>query len=56
MGHQTVVVHTWVALVDRHGIAPVSLLDRPQLFRGQGKGLVPADGLPTLPYPFVGLA
>ncbi|MNS45207.1 hypothetical protein D3C72_776690 [compost metagenome] len=56
VGHQAVVVHARVALVHRHGIAPMGLLDRPQPVGSQGKGLVPADGMPVLAHPLVRLA
>ncbi|MNF87881.1 hypothetical protein D3C84_703590 [compost metagenome] len=46
MGHQPVVVHTRVALIDRHRVLPVTLLDRRQAFGDQVEGVFPLDRQP----------
>ncbi|MNY45625.1 hypothetical protein D3C86_1807430 [compost metagenome] len=46
MGHQAIVVHTGVALVHRHGVLPVTLLNRPQSLGNQVESLLPFDRLP----------
>lgn len=56
MGHQAIIVHAGVALVHRHGIAPMSLLDRPQSFCGKLESLVPANRLPLVADTSMGLA
>lgn len=48
MGHQPVVVHARVALIHRHGVLSVGLLDSPELLRGQFEGLFPTDRLPAV--------
>ncbi|MNH25358.1 hypothetical protein D3C79_853470 [compost metagenome] len=48
VGHQPVVVHTRVALIDGHGVLPMGLLDGPELLRGQFEGFLPADRLPAV--------
>ncbi len=48
MGHQPVVVHTRIALVDRHGIGTVALADLNKALGDQFVGLVPADRLPLI--------
>ncbi len=48
MGHQPVVVHTRVALVDGHGIGAVALADLSQALGDQLVRLVPADRLPLI--------
>ncbi|MCY1430970.1 hypothetical protein D9M71_469300 [compost metagenome] len=53
VGHQPVVVHAGVALVHRHGVLPMGLLDGPELLRGQREGFVPANRLPAVACPLV---
>ncbi len=48
VGRQPVVMHTRVALVDRHGITTVALADLSQALGDQFVGLLPADGLPLI--------
>ncbi|MOA04332.1 hypothetical protein D3C78_1238810 [compost metagenome] len=48
MGHQPVVVHAGIALVDAHRVGAVALADRRQARGGQLEGCVPADRLPLL--------
>ncbi len=48
VGHQPVVVHARVALVDGHGIGAVALADLNKALGDQFVGLLPADRLPLI--------
>ena len=56
MGHQAIVVHARVALIDRHGVLPMLSLNCAQAFGYQLKGLIPADCLPITADAALGLA
>ena len=51
MGHQPIVMHAGITLVDRHGLLAMRRLDRRQALGGQGKGLIPANRLPVFTHP-----
>ncbi|CRQ80221.1 hypothetical protein PAERUG_E5_London_17_VIM_2_12_12_04692 [Pseudomonas aeruginosa] len=56
MGHQAVVVHARIALVDRHRIVAMALADLAEAAGHQREGLVPADRLPLAADPAQRLA
>ena len=51
VGHQPVVMHAGVALIDRHRVLPVTLLNRRQAFGDQVEGVFPLDRLPFAAHP-----
>ncbi|MOA32053.1 hypothetical protein D3C78_1532420 [compost metagenome] len=56
MGHQPIVMHAGVALVDRHRVLAVARLDIRQALGHQRKGVVPGNGLPFVANTLHGLA
>ncbi|MNQ66331.1 hypothetical protein D3C85_808210 [compost metagenome] len=51
VGHQPVIVHARVALIDRHGVLPVMRLNGGEAFGDQIECRFPLDGLPFIAHP-----
>ena len=56
VGHQPIVMHAGIALIDGHGVLPMRGLDRTQALSHQLERLIPTDGLPLLAHAAHGLA